>query len=475
MLVKLLRSLSCSHFRFSQGGLKLKEFKTNFAPVIEYIESPAKIEILLLQHIGPMAKSVVDIGQYVEAQQLLAKTAEDGFLYSRIHSPMSGVVTAIQSRTLASGAKIESIVIEYEEKPVASIGNTSNPNLYSGQSQSWRKKNGGGLKEISQRIAAAGIVGMGGATFPSDIKLQLLANRKCDYLLLNAVECEPYLHSDASLLREMAIDVVGGIDVLAESLKPKYIAIGLEQSSIELTKPLKTAIQKYRNDLETKGIGAESLPPIRFVVLKNRYPQGAESQLIEAISGRRVGPGQLPQELGCLVVNVATSKAIYDAVERGLPLTRRIITVAGGAVCQPKIFNAPLGTPLDELLKRCGGFHKPVERMMNGGPLMGRSFYDLQQFVTKGSTGFLFLTAEEVAQKKQRPCIRCDACIAVCPMGLEPVAMFQNILAEKLEQAVAIGLANCIDCGACASICPSQIPLVQSFTMAKVRCQQEYL
>ncbi|WGK68208.1 electron transport complex subunit RsxC [Candidatus Haliotispira prima] len=441
---------------------------------IEYIDNPAKTEISLLQHIGPVAKPLVDIGEHVHSGQLIAQTGNmsDGelkqnFLYSRIHSPIDGIVTAIESHTLANGLKAESIVIEYETLP----GNPAKPaagrNHVSGR---WRGK---GHKEILERVAEAGIVGMGGATFPTDIKLHLPINRRCDYLLLNAVECEPYLRSDTGLLEEMAFDVIGGIDILAECLKPKHIVIGLEKNQSWVLPLLKEAIRNYRAQLKPGDGSRENsiglLPPIRIAILRTRYPQGAERQLVEAVSGREVPPGKLPSEVGCIVINISTGKAIYDALERGLPLTRRIVTVGGGAVRSPKVFNAPLGTPLSDLLDRCGGLDKPVARMMNGGPMMGTSFYDFRQFVTKGSAGFLFLTAEEIAQKKERPCIRCDACIQVCPMGLEPTAMYKHILAEETDSAERIGLMNCIECGACASVCPSQIPLTQGFRMGKVR------
>ncbi len=440
---------------------------------IEHIDTLPKIEIPLLQHIGPVAKPIVDIGERVQRNQLIAQTGKlvggelkQGFLYSRIHAPMDGIVTVLESRTLANGMKAQVVTIEREALE------TNGVNPQSGDKQETRAWRGKGYKEILERIALAGIVGQGGATFPTDIKLRLPINRRCDYLLLNAAECEPYLHSDASLLEERAFDVIGGIDVLAEGLRPKHVVIGLEQNKSYLLPRLRQTIQRYREYLKrTEGSG-ELLPRLRIAMLRTRYPQGAERQLVATISGREVPPGKLPLEVGCVVVNVATGKAIFDAVQLGLPLTRRIVTISGGAVARPKVFDAPIGSPVSELLELCGGLSKPVARMMNGGPMMGAAFYDLRQFVTKGSSGFLFLTAEEVGHKKQRPCIHCDACIRVCPMGLEPTAMYKDVLAENLADAMRIGLMNCIECGACSSSCPSQIPLTQGFRMGKTRWRQ---
>ncbi len=461
-------------FAFSRGGFHphvsaaddpLGTHKGQLPP-IEVVGVLPKVELPLLQHIGPVARPLVDIGERVRAGQLVARTDEtppddqpqnyrQSFLYSRIHSPINGMVTAIENRILANGLKAQSIVVEHEELSWEASEPAGN----------WR---GRGCKEILERMARAGIVGLGGATFPTDVKLRLPIKRRCDYLLLNAAECEPYLHSDASLLRERAFEVIGGIDVLAEALKPGSIVIGLKDH--KLLPRLREALRDYRHNLAQKEEKNERalLPPIRIALLQTRYPQGAERQLVEAITGQEVPPGKLPLEVGCVVVNVATCKATYDALERGLPLTRHLVTIGGGAVRQPKVFDAPLGTPLLELLRRCGGLWQPVARMVNGGPMMGTSFYDFDQFITKGSNGFLFLTAREVGRKKERPCIHCNACIEVCPMGLEPTAMYKQILSGKLEQARKIGLLSCIECGACASVCPSQIALTQGFRMGKL-------
>ncbi|MEM9423183.1 MAG: RnfABCDGE type electron transport complex subunit C [Spirochaetota bacterium] len=460
---------------FAQGGFHPGVYDpVARKPVaIEYIPAPSKIEILLRQHVGAAAKPLVDIGEYVCSGKLLAENTAEGPLYSRIHSPIPGIVTALENRMLAGGFKTESIVIEHEEPLRSESTETGKPNADMAQECSWRNNwrnnwRDKSYAEILRCIAEGGVVGMGGAAFPTDVKLYLPEDRHCDYLLLNATECEPYLHSDAGLLEEMAFDVIGGIDVLATGLKPRYIVVGLEENKRYLLPKLEIAIKNYRGQSGTGG----RLPPVRIALLKTRYPQGAEALFIQAISGREMAPGQRPLDVGCLTINVATGKAIYDAVARALPLTRRIVTVSGGAVKTPKVFDAPLGTPLSDLLERCGGIHRPVVRMVSGGPLMGESFYDLQQFVTKGSGGFLFLTKEEVMDKKERPCIQCDACLQVCPMGLEPNSMYRYIQGENWNAAINIGLLSCIECGACVSSCPSHIPLTQGFRMGKMRWQE---
>ena len=462
-----------SSVSFSMGGVDLLRKKDRLnskvsSVPIEYIENPVMVEIFLRQHVGTIAKPIVDIGDQVWAGQLIAQTESEvetdiEYLPSCIHSSIDGIVTSIENRTLTDGQKTESIVIEYEQLPV------HKNSIESHHSGKWRGEN---HENILNLIAAAGIVGMGGAAFPTNAKLSMPIQQHCDYLLLNAAECEPYLHSDTSLLAELAFDVVGGIDILAYILKPRHIVIGLEKHKAYLVSKITKAIQQYRKHLQTTEGSSELLSPIHIALLKSRYPQGAERQLVQAISGREIPKGKLPPEVGCLVVNVATSKSIFDAVEHHLPLTRRIVTVNGNAVAQPKVFNAPVGTPISELLKRCNGLTQSVARMINGGPMMGMSFYNLQQFVTKHSNGFLFLNKQEILHKKELPCIRCDACIQVCPIGLEPAQMYRHIQIEDIESAMKIGLPHCIECGACVSVCPSQIPLTQGFRIGKMRWQQ---
>ena len=478
----------CAH----KVAARQKEF-----PPVEIIDSPDRLEIPLLQHSGPAARPLVDIGEHVHLHQLIAEVPQDVtaqntdeqrtlWQFGRIHSPIEGIVTAIKNRTLADGQNVAFIVMEADSLP-PEIQKTqptfgSHPMLGSPCSQHSRPSQGlegvellkgllawrsAGRTELLRRIAVAGVVGLGGATFPTAAKLE--AQQQCDYLLINAAESEPYLRSDEALIREMALDVIGGIDVLAAILAPQNIVICLEQSY--LRSYLRAAIAKYRELLRKHCKAHEHtewvLGPLHIATLPSRYPQGGEYQLIEAITGRKVPPGKRPFEFGCTVVNAATAKAMYDAAARELPLTHRFVSVGGGAVRKPKVFYAPLGMSLVELLERCGGLGRRAVQMIAGGPFMGSSFYDLQQFVGKGSTGFLFL--DEVSRKKERPCIRCGLCVEVCPMGLEPVRLYRQLLAEAPEDAAQSGLFSCIECGACASVCPSQLSLVQTFRMGKQR------
>lgn len=422
-----------------------------------------RISIPLLQHIGPLAKPLVEVGQQVYAGQLIADTELEGqekksFLNTKIHSPIAGTITSIEPKLLSNGMNADFITIDADEHPLSSPEQE--------EAGSWREK---GYKEILQRIASAGIVGMGGATFPTNTKLQLPADKRCEFLLINGAECEPYLHSDATLMEFLAEDLAGGIEVLAECLRPKHIIIGIEENKKHVLPKLEQGILNYRQKLVGLGLPAERLPKVNLALMKTTYPQGSERQLIYSLTGREVPAGKLPLEVGCIVINVASTKAIYDAVEHMQPLTHRMVTISGGAIKEPKVFWVPIGTPIKALIDACGGFSAPFARMINGGPMMGFSFYHLDIFVTKGSSGFLFLTKEEVHKKKQTPCIRCNRCLEICPIGLEPTNMFKYINNEEISSAVDIGLLNCIECGACSSSCPAQIPLTQGFRMGKLR------
>ena len=295
---------------------------------------------------------------------------------------------------------------------------------------------------------------MGGAGFPTHVKISSGLG-KVDTLILNGAECEPYITSDHRLMLESGERIVGGVQILMQAFGLKKATIG-----VEANKP--DAIAHMQGLLSGKETGIEVLS------LRTRYPQGAEKQLIQRVTGREVPPGGLPAHVGCAVFNISTAAAVYDAVVEGRPLTRRIVTVTGGAIASPKNLLVPFGTPISQLIEEAGGFKENPDRVLMGGPMMGIAQYDLSCVNIKGTNAILCLTKAEAAPHVADPvCLRCARCVNVCPMHLTPVNM--HMFAEKRmwEEVERLNVLDCIECGSCNFICPARIPLVQSFRTAK--------
>lgn len=420
------------------------------------LPAPPKLWISTLQRKNQLANPLVRIGESVSKGQLIGQGETPPV---RIHAPAAGTVIAIDKQMDRDGAWFERIVLERENSPPGEPA----------PKQDWRRLR---PEEILLRIQEAGVVGLGGAMFPSGEKLRGQIGRPCDYLLVNAAESEAYLQSDAALIARMGLDLIGGIDILAHCLRPRQIVVGLKHAD-RLYPLLRKAIAEYRKQLTAEEGGSSQLPPVRIARLRNRYPQGAERQLIQALSGRRISAGQLPADVSCSVFNAGTVKAVYDAAAFKIPLTERAVTVSGSAVARPGVFWAPIGTPLPALLEAAGGFRRPPARMIEGGPMMGTPFFSLEQYLTQRTSGFLFLEESEIRSGPTMPCIRCGACLQVCPARLDPARLFARIEIEDFGGAERSGLPHCIECGACSAVCPSRIPLVQSFRTGKRRLQIE--
>ncbi|MCD7928189.1 MAG: electron transport complex subunit RsxC, partial [Oscillospiraceae bacterium] len=308
--------------------------------------------------------------------------------------------------------------------------------------------------ELVELIGQAGIVGLGGAGFPTSVKLKG-ALGKVDTLIINGAECEPYITADHRLMLEEGERILGGVKLLMQALELDSALIGVESNKMD-------AILHLRSLLE-EGSG------IQIVPLKTRYPQGAEKQLIQKLTGRQVSAGKLPADVQCVLFNATTTAAIYDAVTQGIPLTRRIVTVSGGAVKEPKNLLVPIGTPLDHLLEECGGMTEDPGRVLLGGPMMGNAQFDLSAATIKGTNALLLLERKECSpiHTKEPACIRCGRCVAACPMNLTPLFFDQYTRAGRYRELESFHIMDCMECGSCAYICPAHIRLVQSIRTAK--------
>jgi electron transport complex protein RnfC len=306
---------------------------------------------------------------------------------------------------------------------------------------------------IAAQVRDAGIVGMGGATFPSAVKLQLAEQRKVARLVINGGECEPYLSCDDRLMRERADAVVDGARILRHATRAREVLIGIEDNKPEALAAMRKAAQPFGE------VAIHRVP--------SRYPMGSEKQLVNTLLGTEVPAGSRPADVGVLVHNVATAYAVHRALRLGEPLVSRIVTVNGGAVAAPRNLEVPIGAPVRELFEHCGGFVEEPVRLVVGGPMMGQQLATADAPVVKGMSGVLALTRAEIAHPESTPCIRCATCVTACPMGLMPLEIAGYVRAGDLEHAAEYGLADCMGCGCCAYLCPAHIPLVQYFDYAK--------
>ena len=405
---------------------------------------PKQVVIPLQQHIGAPCQSLVAVGDRVLRYQ---KIGDGEGLCVPVHASVSGTVTAIEPRPHTSGRMVMSIVIENDglDEAVPTEG-LSTP-----------------LAELDDDkvlhiIREAGIVGMGGAAFPGNVKA-LSAMGHVDTLIANACECEPYITADDSLLRTTPEQVLQGMQILQHILHPERLVLAVEDNKAR-------AIEKVRSILD-------NYPGIELAVLPTRYPQGAEKQLIQALTGREVAGGKLPVSVGCAVFNVSTFAAIYRAVRLGTPLSERIVTISGEAIAQPQNFIVRIGTPFHDLIEVAGGLNDKTERVISGGPMMGIAQSDLSVPVIKATNSILCLLKDRNGAAENPVCLRCGKCVAVCPMRLQPLYMYRFQKAGNVEELKRLNLLDCIECGSCAFTCPGKLPLVERFRMGKQMIRED--
>ena len=421
------------------GGIHPKYNKEMSTQVTTFHSvTPRQVVIPLQQHIGAPCTPLVCVGDYVLRGQ---KIGDGEGLCVPVHASVSGTVTAIEPRPHTSGRMVNAIVIDNDFQD-ASIAMTEN-NLPLEQLDS---------DDILHAIREAGIVGMGGAAFPGNVKA-LSAMGKVDVLIANACECEPYITADDSLLRTEPEHVLEGMLILKQVLKPERLVLAVEDNKVQAIAKVNSILQNY--------------PGIELAVLPTRYPQGAEKQLIQALTRREVPPGQLPVSVGCAVFNVSTYAAIYRAVRLGLPLIQRIVTISGEAIAEPQNFIVRIGTPFHDLIEVAGGLHDKTERVISGGPMMGIAQSDLAVPVIKATNSILCLLKDQNGAAENPVCLRCGKCVGVCPMRLHPLYMYRFTNAGKVEELKRLNILDCIECGSCAFTCPGKLPLVERFRKGK--------
>lgn len=427
---------------FALGGVHPAENKLSAHAPIEVVPVPKQAIVPLGQNLGAPSRPVVAKGDKVKVGQLLAEAS--GFISTNIHSPVSGTVFKIDNAIDSTGFKRPAIIInvdgdEWDEKIDRSDDLIIEISM-TGQ-------------EITERIKDAGLVGMGGATFPTYVKLMPPPGKIAEYLVINGVECEPYLTSDHRVMMEKGQEVIVGTKILMKALNVTKAIIGIENNKPDAI-----------NHLTELTKGEEG---ITVVPLKVQYPQGGEKQLIKAVLNREVPSGKLPIEVGCVVQNVGTAYAAYEAVQKNKPLFERVVTVTGKSVKKPSNLLARIGTPVQNLLEVAEGLPESTGKVINGGPMMGKAVTTLDVPIVKGSSGILIMDDGESSRKPESACIRCSKCTNVCPMGLEPFLLSKASKLGNYEMAEKEMLMDCIECGSCQYTCPASIPLLDYLRLGK--------
>ncbi|MFR9603029.1 MAG: electron transport complex subunit RsxC [Rikenellaceae bacterium] len=432
---------------FPIGGVHPPENKLSRAVEIAAMNLPAVVSIPLSQHIGAPATACVAKGDKVLTGQLIAQAT--GFMSANIHSSVTGTVTAVDVVVNGQGMRQPMITIKREgDEDVWAEGIDSSKEI--------KRECTLTSAEIIDKVKACGIVGMGGATFPTHIKLMVPPGKKAEFLVINGVECEPYLTSDHRIMLERGEEVLIGVEILMKAIGVVKAYIGVENNKPDAIANLKKI--------------AAAFTGIEIVPLKVQYPQGGEKQLIAAVSGRQVPPPPaLPIDVGAVVSNVSSAVAVYEAVQKSRPLIERVVTITGKSLSSPKNIVARMGTPISALVELAGGLPEDTGKVINGGPMMGRAMINVDAPVTKGCSGITILAEAEATRHEASLCIKCGKCVTACPMALEPFLLSKVSRRAQWDEAEAGFITDCIECGSCQFTCPANIALLDYIRLGKQR------
>ena len=410
---------------------------------IETMELPDVVNIPLSQHIGAPATAIVKKGDKVVVGQKIAEAT--GFMSANIHAPISGTVTAVDLQPNGQGIRQMMITIKREDDVWDEAIDRSETLITECNLEP---------KAIIEKIKDAGIVGMGGATFPTHVKLSIPEGKRAEILIINGVECEPYLTSDYRTMLERGEQLIVGTRILMRAIGVTNAVIGVEANKPDAVKHLQAIV------------GATT--DIKVQMLKTQYPQGGEKQLIAAVTGRQVpAPPALPIDVGAVVCNASTAVAVYEAVQKNKPLIERVVTVTGAAVPTPKNLLTRFGTPVEALIAKCGGLAEGDVKVINGGPMMGRALSNIAMPVMKGCSGITIMVGSATVRGVESACIKCAKCVEACPMGLEPYLLSKQARKRAWDAMEANDITSCIECGCCQFTCPANIPLLDYVRLGK--------
>lgn len=432
---------------FSIGGIHPEENKLSADSAIQALPIPQTVTIPIAQHIGAPATPIVKKNDEVKVGQLIAKSS--GFVSANIHSSVSGKVFKIDEVMDASGFRRTSIIIKVDgDEWMEEID----------RSEDLVKEISTSKEDIIKKVGDAGIVGLGGATFPAHVKLSVPPGKTAEVLIINAVECEPYLTSDHRIMLEKGDEIMVGIQILMKALEVNRAIVGIENNKPDAIAHMTQLAANYK--------GIEVCP------LKTQYPQGGEKQLIAATIKREVPSGALPIEVGAVVQNVGTAFAVYEAVQKNKPLIERVATITGKSVKNPSNWMFRIGTPVSDIIEAAGGMPEDTAKIVGGGPMMGKALSSVDVPLTKGSSGLLLLPHEETARKNIQNCIRCGKCVSACPMGLEPFLLMVCADKKDYERLENDAVMDCIECGSCSYTCPANRPLLDYIRLGKGKVGQ---
>ena len=435
---------------FRKGGIHIPEYKlTAESPIID-IPAPREVVVTFSQHIGAMAVCCVKPGEHVQRGQIIAKA--NGPVSANVHTPISGKVKTIGKWQTALGYPCDTVTIVASDEDVAFDAENGFIPRTDEEVAALT------VDEIKEIVAESGIVGLGGATFPTKVKLCPPPGMSAEILIINGAECEPYLTNDHALMIACPDEIIEGIKYIMRASGVKRAVIGIEDNKHD-------AIEKLAQHLAGETA-------ISVMELKTKYPQGGEKQLIKAVTGKEVPNGALPISVGAIVQNVGTAYAIYRAVRLREPLISRILTVSGKHVSNPGNFRVYLGTPLKTVIDAAGGIPEDTGKIILGGPMMGRAIVSIDAPTIKGVSGLVMIPEEEATRSKEEACIRCGACVNACPMGLEPYLLMPLTENNEWDMLNEHGVRNCIECGCCAYSCPSNRPLLDFIRLGKFKVNE---